>query len=99
MHEQALMDGLMRQIERVAAAEGASTVTAVRVWCGALSHFTPEHFREHFERASAGTVAEGAEVAVELSDEVTDPDATGVRLESIEVEAPAEPSDRATPTA
>ena len=29
---------------------------------GALSHFTPEHFREHFEDASRGTIAEGAEV-------------------------------------
>ena len=43
------MDGLMRQIEEVAAAEGASSVAAVRVWCGALSHFTPEHFRDKEE--------------------------------------------------
>lgn len=86
MHEQALMDGLMRQIEQVAAGEGASRVTAVRVWCGALSHFTPEHFREHFERAAAGTLAQGAEVSVGLSDEITHPDAAGVRLESVEVE-------------
>ncbi|HET9324106.1 MAG TPA: hydrogenase maturation nickel metallochaperone HypA [Gaiellaceae bacterium] len=86
MHEQALMDGLMRQIEQVAAADGAARVTAVSVWCGALSHFTPEHFREYFERASAGTVAEGAEVAVEVSDVITHPDAAGVRLESVEVE-------------
>jgi hydrogenase nickel incorporation protein HypA/HybF len=86
MHEQALMDGLMRQIEEVAAAEGAVRVTRLRVWCGALAHFTPEHFREHFERASAGTAAEGAEVLVELSDEITHPDASGIRLESIDVE-------------
>ena len=76
MHEQALMDGLMRQIEQVTDGEGASRVTAVRVWCGALSHFTPEHFREHFADAARGT----------LSDEITHPDAAGVRLESVEVE-------------
>ena len=87
MHEQALMDGLMRQIEAVATAEGAARVTAIRVWCGALSHFTPEHFREHFERASAGTVAQGAELDVELSAEITHPDAGGLRLESIDVES------------
>jgi hydrogenase nickel incorporation protein HypA/HybF len=87
VHEQALMDGLMRQIEQVAADEGATRVTALRVWCGALSHFTPEHFREHFERAAAGTVAEGAAVSVELSEEITHPDAAGVRLESVEVES------------
>jgi hydrogenase nickel incorporation protein HypA/HybF len=87
MHEQALMDGLMRQIEQVAADERATRVTAVRVWCGALSHFTADHFREHFERAAADTLAEGAAVAVEASDDVTDPDATGIRLESVEVES------------
>jgi hydrogenase nickel incorporation protein HypA/HybF len=87
VHEQALIDGLLRQLEQVAAEEGASKVTSVRVWCGALSHFTPGHFREHFERAAAGTVAEGARVEVEVSGDVTDEDAGGVRLESIEVEA------------
>jgi hydrogenase nickel incorporation protein HypA/HybF len=86
VHEQSLIEALLRQLEEVAAAEGASKVTAVRVWCGALSHFTPEHFREHFERAAAGTLAEGAEVDVELSDEATHPDAAGIRLESVEVE-------------
>jgi hydrogenase nickel incorporation protein HypA/HybF len=86
MHEQALMNGLMRQIEQVAAAEGAARVTAVRVWCGALSHFTPEHFREHFERASTGTLAEGAEAIVAVSHDVTHPDASGVRLESLDVD-------------
>jgi hydrogenase nickel incorporation protein HypA/HybF len=86
VHEQALIEAVVRQLEGVTAAEGASRVTAVRVWCGALSHFTPENFREHFERAAVGTVAEGAEVEVELSGEVTHPDASGVRVESIEVQ-------------
>jgi hydrogenase nickel incorporation protein HypA/HybF len=86
VHEQSLIDALVRQLEQVAATEDASKVSAVRVWCGALSHFTPEHFREHFERATAGTVAEGALVEVEMSDDVTHPDASGVRLESVEVE-------------
>jgi hydrogenase nickel incorporation protein HypA/HybF len=62
---------------------------AVRVWCGALSHFTPDHFREHFQRGAAGTLAEGAEVTVEISDDATHPDATGVRLESVDVEGTA----------
>ena len=87
MHEQSLIEALVRQIEEVAERDGASRVVALHVWCGALSHFTPDHFREHFERATAGTLAEGAEVFVELSDEVTHPDASGVRLESVEVES------------
>ena len=86
MHEQALMDELMRQIADVAATEGASSVVGIRVWCGALSHFTSEHFREHFEQASAGTLAEGAEVEVEVSEDITHPDASGIRLESVEVD-------------
>lgn len=87
MHEQALIAGLVQQLEEVAAAEGASRITAVHVWCGALSHFTEPHFREHFERAAGGTVAAGAAVEVELSGDVTHPDAAGVRLESVEVES------------
>ncbi|HXV35347.1 MAG TPA: hydrogenase maturation nickel metallochaperone HypA [Gaiellaceae bacterium] len=86
MHEQSLIEALVRQLETVAAAEGAARITAVHVWCGALSHFTPEHFREHFERAAAGTVAEGADVEVEVSDDATHPDATGVRVLSVDVE-------------
>ncbi len=86
MHEQALIAAVVRQLEEVAATEDASRITAVRVWCGALSHFTPEHFREHFERAAAGTVAEGAEVIVDVSEDATDPDASGVRVVSVEVE-------------
>jgi hydrogenase nickel incorporation protein HypA/HybF len=86
VHEQSLIEALVRQLEGVAAAEGATRITAVRVWCGALSHFAPNHFREHFERAAAGTVAADAEVAVEISDDVAHPDATGVRVLSVDVE-------------
>jgi hydrogenase nickel incorporation protein HypA/HybF len=87
VHEQSLIRALLRQLEEVAAAEGASRVTAVKVRCGALSHFTPEHFREHFAQATRGTVAEGAAVDVEISDDVTHPDASGVRLESVDVDS------------
>ena len=86
MHEQALIAALVRQLEQVATTEDASRITSVRVWCGALSHFTPEHFREHFERAAVGTVAEGADVTVDVSEDATDPDASGVRVVSVEVE-------------
>ena len=59
MHEKALMDDLLTKIEAVSDAEGGARVTRVTVWLGALSHFTPEHFREHFEDASRGTAAAG----------------------------------------
>lgn len=86
MHERALMADLMREIEGVARADGASRVTRVSVRLGALSHFTPEHFREHFVDASHGTLAEGAGVEAVLVDDLDDPRAAGVVLESIEVE-------------
>jgi hydrogenase nickel incorporation protein HypA/HybF len=86
VHERKLMDDLMGKIELEAHAAGATRVTAVRVRLGALSHFTEAHFREHFEDASRGTVAEGAEVAAELRTDPTEPEAQGVVLRSIEVE-------------
>jgi hydrogenase nickel incorporation protein HypA/HybF len=88
MHERALMTDLMREIEAVAQADGATRVTRVSVRLGALSHFTPEHFREHFVDASHGTLAEGAAVDALLEDDLEDPQAAGVVLESVEVEVP-----------
>jgi len=88
MHEHALMNDLMRKIEAEAAAEGAGRVTRIRVRLGALSHFTPEHFREHFVDAARGTLAEGAEVETELRTDPTEPEAQGVVLESLDVELP-----------
>ncbi len=86
MHEKHLMDDLIRKIEATARSEGTGRVVRIRVRLGALSHFTPEHFREHFDDAARGTVAEGAEVAAELGADPTDPDAQSVVLEEIEVE-------------
>lgn len=85
MHERALLDDLMREILAVAAREGAARVTRVEVWLGALSHFTPGHFREHFEDAARGTPAEGAAVAATLDGDVGDPRATGVVLVAVDV--------------
>jgi hydrogenase nickel incorporation protein HypA/HybF len=86
MHERALMRDLLRKIESSARAEGGIRVTRIRVRLGALSHFTPEHFREHFEDASRGTLAEGAEVETELRSDPTEPDAQGIVLESVVLE-------------
>jgi hydrogenase nickel incorporation protein HypA/HybF len=86
VHEQALMRDLMQKITAEARAEGAARVTRIRVRLGALSHLTEDHFREHFEEASRGTVAEGAAVEAELGTDPTEPQAQSVVLESIEVE-------------
>jgi hydrogenase nickel incorporation protein HypA/HybF len=86
VHEQALMTDLMRKIDGEATAAGAARVTRIRVRLGALSHFTPEHFKEHFDDAARGTRAEGAAVETELRTDPTEPQAQGVVLESIDIE-------------
>ena len=86
MHERALMQDVMRKIEEVAREDGAARVTRIAVRLGALSHFTPEHFREHFEDASRGTMAEGAQVAATVDQDPAHERARDVVLESVEVE-------------
>jgi hydrogenase nickel incorporation protein HypA/HybF len=86
VHERALMRDVMARIETLARSEGATRVTKVSVRLGALSHLTPEHFREHFDDAARGTVAEGAAVEAELDGDIHDRLARDVLLESVEVE-------------
>ena len=86
MHEAGLMKGLMRRIGAIAEAEGAERVVVVSVWLGALSHMSPEHFAEHFERASQGTPAEGARLSATASEDTSHEHAADILLESVEVE-------------
>lgn len=86
MHERALMRDVIRRVEDVAAAEGSARVTRIAVRLGALSHFTADHFREHFEDAARGTVAESAIVEAVVEDDVANARARDVLLESVEVE-------------
>lgn len=88
MHERALMGDVLRRIEEVARTDGATRVTRVGVRLGALSHFTPAHFRAHFADAALGTLAEGADVDAVLDDDPTAAGARDVVLESVEVEVP-----------
>lgn len=86
-HELTLLAGIMRRIDAIARAENAQRIVAIRVRLGALAQISPEHFREHFEDAARGTVAEGARVDVELGEDVDDPLAQEIVLESVEVPA------------
>jgi len=85
VHERALMKDLVAKVIAVARAEDAKSVTRIRVRLGALSHFTPEHFVEHWTDASHGTIAEGAEVDAMMDQALTGEAAQGVVLESVEV--------------
>jgi hydrogenase nickel incorporation protein HypA/HybF len=79
------MDDLVRKVLAVAEAERAASVTRIRVRLGALSHFTPEHFVEHWLDATRGTFAGGAEVDATLDEDLSGEAAQGVVLESVEV--------------
>ena len=85
MHEAGLTRGLLREIETQARRAGASEVTRVCVWLGALSQMTPAHFAEHFAQEAGATLAAGAVLDCERSDDPFHPQAQHVRLVSIDV--------------
>lgn len=86
MHEASLTTDLLRRIAEIATAEKAVRVAQVSVWLGALSHMSAAHFAEHFERAAAGTIAEGADLRVTVSDDIGHAQAQDIVLESVELE-------------
>jgi len=86
MHEAGLVNDLIRKIETLARADGATKVTGVEVWLGALSHMSAGHFEEHFVQAAAGTIAAGAALSVQASADIDDPHAQEILLRSIDVE-------------
>ena len=86
MHETSLMNGLMRQIDSAATADGARRIVGISVWLGALCNMSAEHFVEHFEHAALGTMAEGASVDVTVSHDMQHSNAQHVLLQNIEIE-------------
>ena len=80
MHDSSTFRSLMRRIDGLANAHGARRVTAVRVKLGALSHLSPEHFREHFEEA-ASDLAKDAAVEAEQTPDLFDVFLVDVELE------------------
>ena len=87
MHETSIMTNLMRKIETVAKENQSDQVTGVHVRLGALSHFTEEHFQEHFLIASKGSIAEGAKLYIAMDDNINAPTAQDVWLEEIDLAA------------
>jgi len=66
MHETAIVMGLIRIIETHAARVGASRVTRIRLKVGRLRAVEPQQLCSCFEMFAEGTVAEGAELAIDL---------------------------------
>lgn len=85
MHEFSLLADLFAKIEQVARAENAQRVVRVHLWLGALAHISPAHLREHFVAGARGTVAEGAELRIESSDDPGDANAQAILLKRVEL--------------
>ena len=86
MHEFSLIADLMKKIDLIAREQKSEKVIRVYVKLGALSHISADHFREHFVHASGGTVSEGAELEIEVSEDMNAPDAQDILLKSVELE-------------
>jgi len=86
MHETALVRDVVRRMVELTQTTGACRVARAKIWLGALSHLSPEHFREHFAVAALDTVAASAVLEIEVSDDPNDPDAQHVRLESVNLD-------------
>jgi hydrogenase nickel incorporation protein HypA/HybF len=86
MHETGLVRDVVRRIDDLARSTSARRVTRVRVWLGALSHLSVEHFREHYAIEARDTTAAEAVLEIEASTDPADPNAQEVRLESVDLE-------------
>ena len=65
MHELSICQSLMTQVESIALEHKAQNVTSITVAVGALSGVDAELLKNAYPIASAGTVAENAELIVE----------------------------------
>lgn len=86
MHETSLIRDILSKIKSLAAEQQAQRVTSVSVTLGALCHCSPDHFREHFEEDSAGTIAEGAELVITEMHDENDVNAQEIILTSFDIE-------------
>ena len=68
MHELSLCLSLMQQVEAIAAEQNASRVTGISLSIGPLSGVEPDLLRNAYPLATAGTIAEEAELTIESAD-------------------------------
>jgi hydrogenase nickel incorporation protein HypA/HybF len=86
MHEAGLVKDLIRKVDEMVVSQGGKRAKIVKVRIGALSHLSGEHLRSHFEAAASGTMAAGANLEWEIVENLSDPHAQDVMLESLEIE-------------
>lgn len=84
MHEMSLIKDLVHKIETIAQEQNVKRIVSAKVWLGAMSHISADHFREHFIEGTTGTVAENAQLDVEISDDLDNPRAQDILLISVD---------------
>jgi hydrogenase nickel incorporation protein HypA/HybF len=86
VHEYSLVADLIRKAEAVAREQNARKVVGLRIRIGAASHLSPNHLRDHFSIAAAGSLVHGASLDIQAITNQADPLAREIVLESVELE-------------
>lgn len=86
MHEFSLIADLLNKIQTISAENNNGRILSVKVRLGALSHISPDHFREHFCQATENTSLEGARLEIDVLTDETDPQAQEILLDSVDIE-------------
>lgn len=68
MHEAPVLRTLLTAAIDTATRHDASRITALHINLGASDHMSPDSARAHFVTMSAGTIAEGADLIVTISE-------------------------------
>ena len=89
MHESGMIRGLLQKMQSVLCEHGGQKIQSATVWLGALSQISAEHFREHFESETVGTVAEGCKLHIEVSDDLFHPNTQNILLKSVDIDVGA----------
>ncbi len=85
MHELSVCLSLLREVERIARENNAGRVTKIAVTVGPLSGVEPDLLQRAYPLAVAGTIAEHAELEIDIAGIV-------VRCSQCGAESPAKPN-------
>ena len=86
MHEMSLFKPLMKKIELLAKEEDTDRIVAATIRLGAFAPISADHFREHWDEFTKGTVADGAALTVVRDEDETSECALDILLECVEIE-------------
>lgn len=80
------MKNLTNKLICLSKEHNGAKILSIKVRLGALSHMSPEHFLEHLSEFSSGSCFEKAKFEFIAETDIHDPQATGVYIESVEIE-------------